>query len=238
LASIAQPLAEVRLVAVPAPTTRWSWRRLFVRALIVGAVALVVRTFVGETAVVPTSSMEGTILVGDHILVNKFGYGSRIPFTNLQLPRIRKVNRGDIITFTYPHDPSLIFLKRVAAIGGDVIEIRDDVVYVNNIPVREPHVVHLAPVWQRTASTMRAVRVPAGHLFVLGDNRDNSDDSRFWGTVPVENVIGEPLLVLWSFKATSAEWLSERPAAQLRVYASIAAHLFTRTRWHRTGVLL
>jgi signal peptidase I len=85
---------------------------------------------------------------------------------------------------------------------------------------------------------MTPVRVAAGHLFVLGDNRDNSDDSRFWGTVPVENVTGEPLLVLWSFKVSSKEWLSEQPANQLRVYANVATHLLSVTRWSRTGTLL
>jgi signal peptidase I len=207
------------------------------RALLILGAAAFIRTFIGEAAVVPTSSMEGTILVGDHILVNKFGYGTPIPFTNRVLPKFRKINRGDIVTFTYPKDPSLTFLKRVAAVGGDVVEIKDDIVYVNQIPVREPYAVHTAPIWQRH-SNMPQVRVAPGRLFVLGDNRDNSDDSRFWGTVPEQNVTGEPLLVLWSFKVSSKDWLREQPGNQLRVYANVAAHLLSITRWSRTGTLL
>jgi signal peptidase I len=237
LASIAhfpaRPLAGVRLSSVK----RWSWRRIAARALLILGVVAFIRTFIGEAAVVPTSSMEGTILVGDHILVNKFGFGTKIPFTDRVLPKFRKVRRGDIVTFSYPKDPSLTFLKRVAAVGGDVIEIKDDIVYVNQIPVREPYAVHRAPIWQRH-SNMRAARVPAGELFVLGDNRDNSDDSRYWGTVPEQNVTGEPLLILWSFKVPSKEWLSERPGSQLRVYANVAVHQLSITRWSRTGTLL
>jgi signal peptidase I len=132
----------------------------------------------------------------------------------------------------------LTFLKRVAAVGGDTVEIKEDVLYVNHIPVREPYVVRATPVWRRHAENMPARRVPENHLFVLGDNRDNSDDSRFWGTVPEDNVIGEPLLVVWSYDAPSSAWLSENPQQQVRLYSSIAMHLFSRTRWWRTGILL
>jgi len=209
--------------------------RRFTLALLCG---VVLRIFVGEAALVPTSSMEGTILVGDHILVNKFIYGPKIPFTNLHLPQLAHPQRGNIIAFTYPKDPSLNFLKRVVAVGGDVVELREGVLYVNAIPVREPYVVHSEPAWRRVGENMSARVVPAGQLFVLGDNRDNSDDSRFWGSVPEENVIGEPLMVLWSYDAPSASWLNDNLEFKAHFYASIASHLLVRTRWSRTGILL
>ena len=182
--------------------------------------------------------MEGTILVGDHIFLNKLLYAPQVPFTTLRLPRLKRVARGNIVAFHYPKDPSLNFLKRVIAVGGDVVEIKDGIVYVNHMPVREPYAVHTNPPWKRHPDSLSARLVPLGQLFVLGDNRDNSDDSRFWGTVPVGNVIGEPLFVFWSYDAPSAAWLNESPRFQLHFYSSILSHLFARTRWNRLGILL
>ena len=239
MSAIVQPLAlglSERPVRKPWLGPRW--RRFLRRGLVALAVGIVLRIFVGEAALVPTSSMEGTILVGDHILVNKFAFGPEVPFTDWRLPRLRTVERGNIIAFHYPKDPTLNFLKRVIAVGGETVEIRDGVVYVNHIPQREPYVVHTEPVWKRLGENMKPMVVPAGRLFVLGDNRDNSDDSRFWGTVPAENVIGEPLMVLWSYDAPSKAWLNEDTAFKLQFYSSIATHFFARTRWRRTGTLL
>jgi signal peptidase I len=201
-------------------------------------VAFFVRTFVGEAALVPTSSMEGTILVGDHIVLNKSLYGPQIPFTSIRLPRLAKIRRGDIIAFHYPVDPTLNFLKRVAAVGGDVVEIRDGILYVNAVPVREPYVQHARKWWQRPDENMNARMVPPGELFVLGDNRDNSDDSRYWGTVPEQNVIGEPLLVYWSYDAPSKAWKDDSAWRQAAFYISIIPHIAQRSRWERTGRML
>jgi len=214
-------------------------RRLWSRRLVViGLCYFFIRTFLGEAALVPTSSMEGTILVGDHILMNKLLYGPQIPFTGWRLPFFRAVQRQDIIAFYYPRNPQLIFLKRVAAVGGDRVEIRDDVLYVNDAPVREPYAQFDRRPWRRHPENMRPRVVPHGHLFVLGDNRDNSDDSRYWGTVPQRNVIGEPLMVYWSYDAPSSAWLDKDPTRQLHFYGSIVTNLFARTRWSRTGFLL
>jgi signal peptidase I len=212
-------------------------RVLLQRVLVIALALFFIRTFLGEAALVPTSSMEGTILVGDHILMNKALYGPQIPFTNWRLPMIKTVHRRDIVTFYYPRDPQLVFLKRVAAVGGDRVEIREDVLYVNDSPVRETYVQYDRHPWRHPES-MSARVVPQGQLFVLGDNRDNSDDSRYWGTVPVENVIGEPLMVYWSYDAPSSAWLDKDPSRQMRFYGSIATNLFARTRWSRTGFLL
>jgi signal peptidase I len=201
------------------------------------AILLGLHTFVGEASVVPTGSMEGTILVGDHLFLNKLLYGPEIPLFNWRLPRLKTIHRGDIVVFRYPRNPEETFLKRVTAVGGDMLEIRDGRLYVNSQAVEEPYVVHRFPL-RSAHERIGPIEVPRGSLFVMGDNRDNSSDSREWGLVPVENVIGEPLLVYWSYDAPSSRWLSEDLGQQMSFYASIAGNFFSRTRWARTGILL
>jgi signal peptidase I len=217
---------------------KWrSWRFSTRRLIFLGAIVLGVRIFVGEASVVPTASMEGTILVGDHLFMDKLLYGPEIPLVHWRLPALKTIHRGDIIVFRYPKDPSETFLKRVTAMGGDRLEIRDGVLYVNLQPVQEPYAVHHAPVHSPEESWGPTV-VPEGKLFVMGDNRDNSSDSRDWGFVPVSNVIGEPLFVYWSYDAPTSRWLDENMGHRISFYASIAGNFFSHTRWNRTGMLL
>jgi signal peptidase I len=187
--------------------------------------------------VVPTASMEGTILVGDHLFMDKLLYGPEIPLLHWRLPMLKTIRRGDIVVFRYPKDPSETFLKRVTAVGGDTLEIRDGVLFVNSQAIVEPYAVHHAPIHNRQESWGPTV-VPAGQLFVMGDNRDNSSDSRDWGFVPVTNVIGEPMFVYWSYDAPTSRWLDEDPRHKIRFYASIVGNFFSNTRWNRTGMLL
>ncbi len=212
---------------------RLSTRRL----IILAAIVLGMRIFVGEASVVPTASMEGTILVGDHLFMDKLLYGPEIPLVHWRLPALKTIHRGDIIVFRYPKDISETFLKRVTALGGDSLEIKNGVLYVNSQPVQEPYAVHHAPVHNPQESWGPTV-VPEGKLFVMGDNRDNSSDSRDWGFVPMSNVIGEPLFVYWSYDAPTARWLDENPGHRISFYASIAGNFFSNTRWNRTGMLL
>jgi signal peptidase I len=212
---------------------RLSWRRLIVLA----AIVVGIRTFVGEASVVPTASMEGTILVGDHLFMDKLLYGPEIPLVHWRLPMLKTIRRGDIIVFRYPKNPSETYLKRVAAVGGDRLEIRNGILYVNSLPVPEPYAVHHAPL-HSSQESWGPVVVPPGNLFVMGDNRDNSSDSRDWGFVPIKNVIGEPLFVYWSYDAPTARWLDENPGHRISFYASIMENFFSRTRWKRTGMLL
>lgn len=227
----------IRSAAEPFAGMQRRWRVSTRRLIFLAAIALGIRIFVGEASVVPTASMEGTILVGDHLFMDKLLYGPEIPVVHWRLPMVKTIHRGDIIVFRYPKDPSETFLKRVAAMGGDRLEIRDGVLYVNSQPVREPYAVHLAPVHSPEESWGPTV-VPEGKLFVMGDNRDNSSDSRDWGFVPVSNVIGEPLFVYWSYDAPSSRWLDENVEHQMSFYASIAGNFFSHTRWSRTGMLL
>jgi signal peptidase I len=213
------------------------WRVSKRRLIVLAAIVLGMRIFVGEASVVPTASMEGTILVGDHLFMDKLLYGPEIPLIHWRLPRLKTIHRGDIIVFRYPKDPSETFLKRVAAMGGDQLEIRNGILYVNSRPVQEPYAVHHAPVHNPDESWGPTV-VPEGKLFVMGDNRDNSSDSRDWGFVPISNVIGEPLFVYWSYDAPTSRWLDENPGHRISFYASIAGNFFSHTRWSRTGMLL
>jgi signal peptidase I len=216
---------------------RWPLRLSIRRWIILAAIVLGMRIFVGEASVVPTASMEGTILVGDHLFMDKLLYGPEIPLVHWRLPALKTLRRGDIIVFRYPKDPSETFLKRVTAMGGDRLEIRNGVLYVNSQRVAEPYAVHHAPVHSPEESWGPTV-VPEGELFVMGDNRDNSSDSRDWGFVPVSNVIGEPLFVYWSYDAPTSRWLDENMGHRISFYASIAGNFFSHTRWNRTGMLL
>jgi len=190
--------------------------------------------------VVPTGSMQGTILIGDHIFLDKMLYGPEVPFTHWRLPVLATVKRGDIIAFRYPKDPDITFLKRVIAVAGERVEIRNDVLFVNGQRLNEPYVVHSKRSRQASGyhESMAPLTVPAGHMFVMGDNRDDSEDSRYFGPVPLANIVGEPVLIYWSYDAPSSQWLDEDPVRRLEFYGSMVPHLLSRTRWHRVGELL
>jgi signal peptidase I len=213
------------------------WSRSTGRLVLMALTVLAVRIFIGEASVVPTGSMEGTILVGDHLFMNKFFYGPEIPLLNWRLPVLKQVHRGEIVVFRYPKNPEEMFLKRVAAVGGDQVELRNGVLFINSNPVLEPYALHHASMFSRFEQ-MSPIVVPKGKLFVMGDNRDNSSDSREWGFVPAENVVGEPLFVYWSYDAPSSRWLDENPQHKIAFYASIAGNFFSHTRWSRTGIWL
>lgn len=227
---------QSRSLADPSPMGARG-RRITLRLLVIGFVLLGLRTFVGEASVVPTGSMEGTILIGDHLFLNKLLYGPEIPLLNWRLPMLKTIRRGDIVVFRYPLNPEETFLKRVTAVGGDRVEIRDGVVYVNSRALNEPYAVHRGSLYSANEE-MGSLVVPEGSLFVMGDNRDNSSDSREWGFVPVRNVIGEPMFVYWSYDAPSSRWLDRSWMHEIAFYISIAGNFFTRTRWSRTGMLL
>lgn len=194
-------------------------------------------SFVFELGIVPTASMEGTVLVGDHLLVLKLPYGPNLPFTHYRLPQLRTPKPGEIVAFRSPIAPSEIYLKRVIAVAGDVVQIYRGVLYVNGVRTPEEYARVRANrrwSWQENIAPQR---VPNDSMFVLGDNRDNSEDSRYWGPVPVRNVVGEPIVVFWSYDAPSSEWLDPSLLHQVRLYASAISHV-TQTRWRRTGLLL
>jgi signal peptidase I len=218
----------------------WEWAKSFQIAILL---FLFVRAFFVEAFKIPSGSMERTLLVGDFLLVNKLVYGAEVPFTGKHLPAIRKPERGDVIVFQWPEDPSKNFVKRLVGITGDTLAMRDGILYLNGVPQREGYVSHTEPDidpsgdefrWQRNYLVRTAeaslgyhpsrnnwgpLIVPGGRYFVLGDNRDNSLDSRYWGFVPDSLVRGRPMFVYYS-------------------YAPDTAHRFawlTQIRWQRLG---
>jgi len=173
--------------------TAREWIKSIVIALIL---ALLTRATVVQAFRIPTSSMEETLLVGDFLLVNKFIYGSRIPFTGLRLPELREPDRGDIIVFKHPTEGK-DFIKRCIGLPGDRIEIRNDVVYVNQEPLDEPY--KILHGYGGTMSNYGPIVVPKGHLFMMGDNRHNSYDSRSWGPLDQEYVKGKAMVIYFSW---------------------------------------
>jgi signal peptidase I len=166
-------------------------------------IALFIRTFVVQAFKIPSGSMKPTLLIGDHILVNKFIYGVKIPYLNAVLLPVKRPERGDIVVFKYPLDPKKDFIKRVIGVPGDVVEIRDKGVYING--QRLNHDVGVFSDARTIAGNIRPrdnmapVTVPRNALFVMGDNRDESFDSRFWGFVPLRDVNGKAFIIYWSW---------------------------------------
>ena len=165
--------------------------------------ALFIRTFVVQAFKIPSGSMEPTLLVGDHILVNKFLYGVKIPFVNATLIPISKPKRGDVIVFIYPVDTSKDFIKRVIGLPGDTIEIIGQKIHINGEEYQDEKGFYSN---QGKGSgrylgkaNFAPVTVPEGHLFVMGDNRNHSYDSRFWGFVPLSSVKGKAFIIYWSW---------------------------------------
>jgi len=164
--------------------------------------ALVIRAYVIQAFKIPSGSMIPTLLIGDHLLVNKFIYGTKIPFTDRRVLIFKKPERGDIIVFKYPENPKKDFIKRVIATGGDVIEERDKRIYVNGKAVIEPYTQH-SDSGIRSGNdprdNFRPLTVPKGKVFVMGDNRDQSYDSRYWGFVDLKEIKGKALIIYWSW---------------------------------------
>jgi signal peptidase I len=215
------------------------WLRVFPAAV---ALFLVLRAVLVEAYKIPSGSMEGTLLAGDFLLVNKLVYGATLPLAKVKLPPLREPRRGDVLVFEWPVDPSKNFVKRLIALPGDTVSMQQGVLLLNGLEQDERYAMHTDPGvdpvaedfrWQRSylvrtaaaATTQGAASaryrpsrnnwgplvVPTGHFFVLGDNRDNSLDSRYWGFVPDSLVRGTPILVYYSYapdSTTSAPWIT------------------------------
>lgn len=176
--------------------------------------AFIIRSCVVQTFKIPSGSMEDTLLVGDYLVVNKFIYGIKIPFTDTRILGPRAPRQGDVMVFRYPEDRSKDFIKRVIGVPGDEIEGRDKMVYVNGVPYRNPHEVHkeakLLPREQSPRDNFGPVKVPAGSYFMMGDNRDRSYDSRFWGFVTDSEIRGKAMIKYWSWDRESSRVRGER----------------------------
>ena len=176
--------------------------------------ALVIRAFVVQAFTIPSGSMMDTLLIGDYILVNKFLYGAEVPLSDYHLPGFRDPHRGDIIVFKYPNDESRDFIKRIIAVGGDRIQVRDNRAIVNGTPLAEPYVRSgsFPPAPSGHCGYLFACEptlVPPGAYFVMGDNRDNSQDSRYWGFVRRDKIRGKAFLIYGSWDS-DRHWLRWR----------------------------
>ena len=196
--------ADVKTAVSKKETTPKSKLRENVEAILIAIVlALFIRTFVVQAFKIPSGSMEPTLQIGDHILVNKFIYGVKIPYLRKTIIPVSEPDRGDIIVFRYPEDPDKDFIKRVIAVPGDTVEIRNKIIYVDGAAVKNDVGVHTD---SRVLSgainhrdNLKPLTVPAGSYFVMGDNRDNSYDSRFWGFVEERSIKGKAFIIYWSW---------------------------------------
>lgn len=165
--------------------------------------ALFIRTFVVQAFKIPSGSMKDTLLIGDHILVNKFIYGVKLPILQKVMIPVTEPERGDVIVFKFPVEPEKDFIKRVVAVAGDTVEGRDKILYINGSPADENYAIRTDPqVYPRgfqARDNFGPVTVPEGSLFVMGDNRDHSFDSRFWGFVDLKVVRGQAFMIYWSW---------------------------------------
>jgi signal peptidase I len=167
-------------------------------------IALFIRAFFVQAFHIPSGSMEPTLLVGDYLFVNKLIYGIRIPFTKTRLFEWRKPERGDIIVFLYPVDPSKDFIKRVIATGGEKVQIIQSKIYINDKLISDPWGYFNRsepPGLIQAVENFGPVVVPPKSLFVMGDNRNDSDDSRFWGFVPLDDVVGKAFILYFSWNS-------------------------------------
>lgn len=216
-----------------------------------------------QAFVIPTGSMEDTLLVGDHVLVDKLAYAPASPISRHLLP-YQEPQHGDIIVFRYPPDIKQTLVKRLIGMPGDRIRITNGVVYRNGKRLNEPYVYHkyaydpaldnfpwpccravkedvaLEAQQQMLDGNVSSgeVIVPQGHYFGMGDNRDNSSDSRYWGFIPRENLIGKPFLIYWSYRASTEDLTGDTAGSLLTHAIDLGEHFFTRTRWERTFKLV
>ena len=190
-------------VAESESTKKGALRENIEAILVAIVIALFIRTFVVQAFKIPSGSMKQTLQIGDHILVNKFIYGVKIPYLHKTLIPIEDPKRGDIVVFRYPVDPDKDFIKRVIGIPGDVIEIRDKQLYLNGKIVNHDYGIHTDPRILgenvRPRDNFGPVTVPPHSLFVMGDNRDESFDSRFWGYVDYKALLGKAFIIYWSW---------------------------------------
>ncbi|PYS95946.1 MAG: signal peptidase I [Acidobacteria bacterium] len=217
-------------------------------AVIAFIFALFVRAYLVQVFYIPSPSMEDSLMVGDHILVNKFALAPvSLPIERVFLP-LADVQRRDVIVFRYPHDPSQDYVKRVIGLPGETVKIVNRVVYVRKageegyVPLLEPYSSHKDPGSVPPGlDNFGPLAVPEAQYFVMGDNRDNSLDSREWGLVPRDNIVGRGLLVYWSFAGTDSDGARAAARAGQNGVARLmhgASAFFRGTRWDRTGHLI
>jgi signal peptidase I len=259
-ASLSETAGVSALSQVPArPRAHKSALADFIESLLVTILLVLFATaFILQAFKIPSQSMEPTLLIGDHLLVNKFIFEGRGAWYEKLLP-YRPVQRGDIIVFKFPYDDHPYYVKRVIGLPGDRLRIVDQRVYVNGTPLAEPYVVHdpsdddpfadnfpppgrgfagieVRPEWARQIESFverGELVVPPDRYFVMGDNRDRSWDSRYWGFVDRRSIVGRPIVIYWSVRATARDYTDRSLAGTIRGIEATLIHLPSRTRWDR-----
>jgi signal peptidase I len=220
---------------------RKSTIREYAESIVIAVIlALFVRTWVVQAFKIPTGSMENNLLIGDHLLVNKFVFGPTASSIDRAVLPIRNIRRGDVVVFKYPDEPERDFIKRVIGLPGETVELRAKKVYIDGHSLDEPYVHFLQPASEAQEVTSFDVRerygpvkVPDDQYFVMGDNRDNSQDSRYWGFLPAHYVKGRALMIYWSYESGREDYLDEGVGATAKRLLSVVTHFFTKTRWER-----
>jgi len=221
----------------------WEYAKSLAIAFIL---AFAIKTSIVEAYKIPSKSMEDTLLVGDFLLANKFLYGARLPLIGVQLPAIRDPRPGDIVIFKFPKDSSTNYIKRCIAVGGQVVEIKNKVVYVDGKAFPNPREVKFEDPGRITSASQSPrdnfgpVRVPSGCFFMMGDNRDSSYDSRFWGFVPRNLILGKAMVIHWSWgqDEDAPPWTWSDPVSVVKAFVYNTFHFFDRVRWNRLATAI
>jgi signal peptidase I len=186
-----------------------------------------------QARVIPSPSMEDTLLIGDHLLVTRFGYDAQVPFTSLHWTLWKNPERQQVVVFRAPLPGSPDFIKRIVGVPGDRLEIREGAVWINGRPLEEPYLI--GPPSHENDFKYSSVTVPPGQYFVMGDNRDNSYDSRYWGFLPRENILGTPLIIYMSVDASEEAWQPGHLKERFLAYAGVLVRP-QLVRWKRLFV--
>ncbi len=224
-------------------TTEQKIRREIFAWFWVGLVFLLINGAIGQARVIPSGSMEDTLLIGDHLIMSRVGYDAGIPFTNIHVPLWRDPQRQQIIIFKPPFDPNQPdFVKRVIGLPGDIVDVREGAVWINGKRLEEPYVrgksypaspgSYEGEFARKAGEKVFPYKVPQHCYFAMGDNRQNSLDSRYWGCVPRQNIIGTPVMIYMSIKAPESAWQPGNLAARFAAYANGILHPST-VRWRR-----
>ena len=206
-------------------------REYFDSLVFTAIIALFATTFVVQAFKIPTGSMESNLLIGDHLLVNKFVYGVHPKFLDKILP-YRQPKRKDVIVFKYPNEPEIDYVKRLMGLPEDVIEMMGRTLYINGKPLKENYTQYIDP--GSVNGNYGPYQVPQEEYFAMGDNRDNSLDSRSWGSVPRDHLLGKALVIYWSFETPGDEYLQTGVSDRISQYADVFRNFFAKTRWLRT----